>query len=163
MTRRFRTFREKDNGVAMVWLATTVVLLLGTAGFAVDLGWLYLNASRAQRAADSAAMAGVVNLPGFPVTADLEARDAGRANGYDICNPSTTGCADTMATAPLSDHELWVELRTEVDSFFLGVLGFDSFGITREATAEYVKPVPLGSPNRCFGQDPTGTYCTPNV
>ena len=159
MIRRYREIREDDRGVAMVWLATTIVLLLGTAGFAVDLGWLYLNASRAQRTVDAAAMAGVVHLPGFPTTADLDARDAGRANGYDICNPSSTGCADEMVTTPLSDNELHVEMRTTVDSFFLAVMGFDTFGITREATAEYVKPVPLGSPSNCFGRDPTSTYC----
>jgi len=160
MIRRFREFRQEDNGVAMVWLATTIVLLLGTAGFAVDLGWLYLNASRAQRTVDSAAMAGVVHLPGFPNKADLDARNAARANGYDVCDPLVLGCSDTLVATQLSDSELEVELHTEVNSFFLGVMGFESFGITRKATAQYVKPVPMGSPNRCFGRDPTGTYCT---
>ncbi|MEE8374884.1 MAG: TadE/TadG family type IV pilus assembly protein [Acidimicrobiia bacterium] len=42
-------FRQAESGVAMVWLATKLVLLLGTAGFAVDLGWLYLSTSRTQR------------------------------------------------------------------------------------------------------------------
>jgi Flp pilus assembly protein TadG len=153
-------FREADNGVAMVWLATTLVLLLGTAGFAVDLGWLYLNTSRTQRSVDAAAMAGVVNLPGFPVTADLEARDAARANGYDVCDPLQTGCADTLTSTPLTESMLEVTLSTTVNSFFLAVMGFDNFKITRTATAEYVKTVPMGSPTRCFGRDPTGTYCT---
>ena len=155
-----RKFRETENGVAMVWLATTIVLLLGTAGFAVDLGWLYLNTTRTQRSADAAAMAGVVHLPGFPVSADLDARNAARANGYDVCDPADTGCVDTLTATPLSDYELEVSLSTTVDSFFLAVLGFDTFDITRTAKAEYVKPVPLGSPNQCFGRDPTGTYCT---
>ncbi len=159
MIRLIRRLRDEENAVAMVWLATTLVLLLGTAGFAVDLGWLYLNASRTQRSVDAAAMAGVVNLPGFPVTADLEARDAARANGYDVCDPLTTGCVDTLTATALSDNQLEVELSTTVDSFFLAVLGFDDFTITRKATAEYVKPVPLGSPTRCFGRDPTGIYC----
>ena len=163
MMRKFRELRTEDGGIALVWLATTVVLLLGTAGFAVDLGWLYLNASRAQRTVDSAALAGVVHLPGFPNKADLDARDAARANQYDVCDPSFTGCADILVSTPLSDNELEVELSTTVDSFFMAVLGFDSFDITRKATAEYVKPVPLGSPNRCFGQDPTGTRCASSI
>jgi len=160
MRRVISKFRETDNGVAMVWLATTLVLLLGTAGFAVDLGWLYLNTSRTQRSVDAAAMAGVVNLPGFPATADLEARDAARANGYDVCDPLQTGCADTLTSTPLTESVLEVTLSTTVNSFFLAVMGFDNFKITRTAKAEYVKPVPMGSPNRCFGRDPTGTYCT---
>ena len=154
-----QAWEADEKGVAMVWLATTIVLLLGTAGFAVDLGWLYLNASRAQRTVDSAAMAGVVHLPGFPNSADLDARDAARANGFDVCDPGFSGCADALTSTPLSENELHVELETEVNSFFLGVLGFETFDISREATAEYVKPVPLGSPSRCFGRDPTSTYC----
>ena len=63
MRRLVSKFREAENGVAMVWLATTLVLLLGTAGFAVDLGWLYLNTSRTQRSVDAAAMAGVSGGP----------------------------------------------------------------------------------------------------
>ena len=159
MIRKFRELKERDSGVAMVWLATTVVLLLGTAGFAVDLGWLYLNASRVQRTADSAAMAGVIHLPGFPASADLDARDAARANGYDVCDPGFTGCTDTLISTPITDSMLEVEIQTQVDSFFMAVLGFDSFDIARESTAQYVKPVPLGSPDRCFGRDPTSTYC----
>lgn len=163
MRRLISRIRRKEDGVAMVWLATTLVLLLGTAGFAVDLGWMYLSASRAQRTVDSAAMAGVVHLPGFPLDADLDARDAARANGYDVCDPGNSGCSDTLVSTPLSENELQVSLDTTIPSFFLAVLGFDSFDIQREATAEYIKPVPLGSPNRCFGQDPTGTYCPANI
>lgn len=158
MIRRF--FDERERGAALAWFTISVVLLIGAAGFAVDLGWMYLNASRVQRTVDSAALAGVVHLPGFPNSADLDARDAARANGFDVCDPGILGCSDILTSTPLTDHKLQVELETEIDALFTKVLGFDSFGITREATAEYVKPVPLGSPDRCFGQDPTGTFCT---
>ncbi len=153
---------RREDGVALVWFSITIVFHLGTAGFAVDLGWMYLNASRTQRAADAAAMAGVVHLPGFPSSADSDARDSARSNGYDICDPGNSGCVDALIATPIAESQLEVELATTIPSFFLAVLGFDSFDITRSATAEYVKPVPMGSPNRCFGQDPTGTYCTPD-
>jgi hypothetical protein len=156
-----RAWRRED-GVAMVWFATTIVFLLGTAGFAIDLGWMYLNASRTQRTVDAAAMAGVVHLPGFPQSADSDARSTARANGYDVCDPGNTGCADTLVATPIAESQLEVEISTTIPSFFLAVLGFDSFDVTRSAVAEYVKPVPMGSPNRCFGQDPTGTYCAPD-
>jgi len=159
MRQLIRKLRDAENGIALVWFATTLVLLIGTAGFAVDLGWLYLNSSRTQRSADAAATAGVVHLPGFPANADLDARDAARANGYDVCDPLQSGCADTLISTPLTESVLQVELQTSVRSFFLAVLGFNSFDITRTAKAEYVKPVPMGSPNRCFGRDPTGTFC----
>ena len=149
--------RPKDEGITLVWLALTLVLLIGMAGFGTDLGWLFLNTSRAQKAVDAAALAGVVNLPGFPNLAEEDAEDAARANGYDPDG------ADTLIVTPLDEDRLHAELQTQVDTFFLKVLGFDHFDISREATAEYVKPVPLGSPNRCFGQDPTGGFCTANI
>ena len=163
MRELIKKLRSQDRGVAMAWLATTLVLLLGTAGFAVDLGWMYLSASRLQRTVDAAAMAGVVHLPGFPSQADLDARATARANTYDVCDPGSSGCDDTLTATPLADNELQVSMSTTIPSFFLGVLGFESFDITRSATAEYIKPVPLGSPDQCFGQDPRGQFCTPDV
>jgi hypothetical protein len=148
--------RRREDGLALVWLGLTLVLLIGMAGFGTDLGWLYLNTSRAQKAADSAALAGVVNLPGFPILAESDAKDAARANGYDPDG------ADTLVVTPLSEDRLHVELHTRIDTFFLKVLGFDHFDITREATSEYLKPIPLGSPNPCFGQDGNGAICDPN-
>jgi hypothetical protein len=145
---------KRDDGIALVWLAITLVLLIGMAGFGLDLGWIYLNTARAQKAVDAAALAGVVNLPGFILQAESDADDAARANGYDPDG------ADDLAVTPLADNKLHAELRTQIAPIFLGVLGFDHFNITRESTAEYIKPIPLGSPNNCFGFDPTGTFCS---
>jgi hypothetical protein len=136
---------RNDDGVSLVFLAMTLVLLIGMSGFAIDLGWLYLNTTRTQKAVDSAALAGVVNLPGFITQANVDAADAARANGYD------PGGADTLTVTPLADNKLHAELQTQVEPFFLQVLGFQQFTITREATSEYIKPVPLGNPNNCFG------------
>jgi hypothetical protein len=38
-----------------------------------------------------------------------------------------------------------------VPTFFMKLFGFESFGVTRVSTAEYVKPVPIGSPDNTFG------------
>jgi hypothetical protein len=92
-----------------------------------------------------------VNLPGFNPLPDAAA--AAQANGYD------PGGADTLVVTPIDDNELQVTLTTKVDTFFLGVLGFNQFTVTREAKARYVKPVPLGSPNRCFGRSPSTPDC----
>jgi uncharacterized membrane protein len=128
---------KRDDGIALVWLAITLVLLIGMAGFGLDLGWIYLNTARAQKAVDAAALAGVVNLPGFILQAESDADDAARANGYDPDG------ADDLAVTPLADNKLHAELRTQIAPIFLGVLGFDHFNITRESTAEYIKPIPL--------------------
>jgi len=143
MTEMVRNLRREDGGFSLVWLAIILVLLLGMAGFATDLGWIYLNTVRTQNAVDAAALAGVVNLPGFDPAPDAEA--AARANGYD------PGGADTLTLTPNADNQLHAELSTSVSPFFMKVFGFTHFDITREATAEYIKPVPLGSPSNCFG------------
>ena len=138
-----RRLFKRDEGFTLAWLAMILFLLLAMAGFGTDLGWIYLNTVRTQNAVDAAALAGVVNLPGFDPGPDAEA--AARANGYD------PGGADTLALTPTDENELHAELSTSIEPFFMRVLGFTHFDITRESTARYIKPVPLGSPSNCFG------------
>ena len=136
-----------ERGVVMLWVAGMLVALLGVSAFAVDLGWLYLNTSRLQKAADAAALAGVVNLPASVVQANADAQGAASANKFPIGNPIT----NTFASQVLTDNQYEVTLGTRVGTFFLKVLGINSFAVSRVATAQYVLPVPMGSPANCFG------------
>lgn len=135
----------EERGAALLWVAGSLVVLLAMAAFAVDLGWVYLNRSRLQAAADAAALAGVVNLPGFPDEADNDAALAAAANHFPI------GAETSMSTHATGDNQFEVTLSTSVDTFFLPVVGINSFNISRSATAEYIKPVALGSPDNTFG------------
>lgn len=137
--------RKKEKGAVLIWVAGSLVVLLAMAAFAVDLGWFYLNRSRLQAAADSAALAGVVNLPGFPADADADAASAAGSNGFPI------GTTTSMTTNVTGDNQFEVGLMTTVDTFFLKVLGFETMDIFSDATAEYIKPVALGSPSNTFG------------
>jgi hypothetical protein len=132
-----------------------IVLLLGMSAFAVDLGWLYLSGARVQRAADSASLAGVVFLPGDVANVTASAIDGATANSFDIGTVNGTpvggGGPDELSWRQLADNRLEVTLSSEVPTFFMKLFGFDSFGITRVSTAEYVKPVPIGSPTNTFG------------
>ncbi len=83
MRKLFERAREKDNGTAMILVAMSMVLLLGMAAFGTDLAWFYLNASRVQRAADAAALGGVVWLPDDTVTANSTALATALQNGYE--------------------------------------------------------------------------------
>lgn len=143
---------KNERGVVMLWVAGMLVALLGVSAFAVDLGWLYLNTSRLQKAADAAALAGVVNLPASPVQADAEAQGAASANKFPIGNP----VSNTFASEVLPDNQYEVTLGAQVGTFFLKVVGINSFAIQRVATAQYVLPVPMGSPANCFGIGTTG-------
>ncbi len=157
MRRIFGRKLKDEKGATLLWVAGSLVALLAVSAFAVDLGWVYLNSTRAQQAADSAALAGVVNLPSFVAQAQTDAENAAAANDFPI------GGTNTLVATPLPENKLHVELRTQIPTFFLKVVGINTMSITREATAQYVLPVPLGSPSRCFGQDPTGTYCPANI
>jgi hypothetical protein len=147
-----RRLFKREEGFTLAWLAMILFLLLAMAGFGTDLGWIYLNSVRTQNAADAAALAGVVNLPGFDPAPDAES--AARANGYD------PGGADTLALTPTAENELHAELSTSIEPFFMRVLGFTQFDITRESTARYIKPVPLGSPSNCFGGGGSAPPCS---
>ncbi|HEY7469750.1 MAG TPA: Tad domain-containing protein [Acidimicrobiia bacterium] len=154
-SRRLASNDDDEKGAALPFVAAILVLLIGISAFAVDLGWLYLNGARLQRAADSSALAGVVFLPGdIPEVVD-QAVDGANANGWDIGEvngaPLAGGGADELNWQALADNKLEVSLSTTVPTFFLKVLGIDTFDVTRRATAEYVKPVPIGSPDPCFG------------
>lgn len=172
MTNRFTSsldrVRNDESGAALPLIATMMILLIGVTAFAVDLGWIYLNSSRIQRAVDSAALAGVPYLPGDTANVNTFTVSGAEANGYDVGTlngaPTGSGGPDNLAWAALADNRLNVTLDASIPTFFIKILGFDSIDISRTATAEYVKPVPLGSPDPCFGIGATsieGQDCDP--
>jgi hypothetical protein len=145
MTKKLRRRFRKERGAALLWLTGSMVILLAFSALAVDLAWIYVNSSRLQNAADAAALAGVINIPAFPDRARSDAADAAAANGFPV------GTDVSLASTPLGDHSLEVTLRTSTPTYFLKALGIRQFQITRTSTAQYVKPVPMGSPSSCFG------------
>lgn len=136
--------RSDDRGAVLVWVAGSMVAFLGFSALAVDLGYLYVRTTQLQNAADAAATAGVVHIPNNPAAAESDARNAANANGF----PQPGG---VDVTTVLDDNSLQARLSTEVETFFLRALGRDHFDVVREARAEYIKPVRLGSPTGQFG------------
>jgi hypothetical protein len=143
--------RNHERGAALPTVAIMLVVLLGMAAFAVDLGWLYLNANRVQKTADAAALAGVVNLPTDVAQAQADAASAATANGF---------ASAALTATPGPDNRLDVEVTAAVETFFLNVFGIGTVDVTRQASAQFILPVPLGSPDNCMGRDPTGLYCS---
>ena len=140
-----RSGSTHEEGAVLIWVAGALVALMALAAFAVDLGWILLNRSQLQSAADSAALAGVVNLPADPGQADVDALSAARINDFPV------GAVTSMSTTVLGDNSFQVDMATTVDTFFLKVIGIDTMDVTRTAVAEYIKPVRLGSPDNQFG------------
>ena len=104
MTLRQR-LRSEDDGAVYVLMVLAIFILFAMAAFAVDVGWIFLNKSRAQRAADSAALAGVTALPAEPTIAIARAHEFAAVNGYDDTDPNTV-----VTPTPTADNELLLQI-----------------------------------------------------
>ena len=150
--RRFAEKSRRERGVVLVWFALMLIVLMGFAGFAVDLSNWWLQAERLQRAADSGAHAGVVYLPADMTGATSTARAEVVKNGYQL---NGSGANATVAVSQEANpNQLRVAITSQVSTFFVKLLGVDTVTLTREAVAEYIAPVPMGSPENKLGNDP---------
>jgi Flp pilus assembly protein TadG len=146
---------DREAGVVLVWMSLMIAVLLGMAGLSLDVANWYLQGNREQKAADAAALAGAVYLPDDPGRAFSTARDLASRNGYT---------ADTHTTVTVSQEQKRSQLRVtitrEINNFFGALLRLPTTTITRTSVAEFVGPVPMGSPASTFGDEPTGDTTT---
>lgn len=140
--------RQREGGYVLTIFGLLLVPLLLMAGLAVDVGYWYNRASDIQKAADAASLAGVVWLPDANKARQV-ALDVAERNGFKHGDPGITVTATPSTKAP---RRLKVTIRdTRVSSFFYKNLGGSNIGLTRTSFAEYVTPVPMGSPRNFFG------------
>ena len=136
------------RGQVLIIAGGIMVVLIALVGLVVDLGWYQDNVLRVQRAADAAALAGVVDLPAKVPTAYGLAIDEATKNGY------VDGTGPTVVT-PTQDsgnpRRLNVTISTTIDTFFLRVIGLSTLPITRSSSAEFILPIPMGSPLNYYG------------
>ena len=158
--------RPRQRGQILVIFAASILVMLGFCAIVVDVSWYWANSLRVQRAADAAALAGVVSLPGNLAAGQATAVTSAAQNGYTVSN----GCkADgvTPATVPgmcanadqANDRQLDVTISEPVNTFFMHIFGLTSITATRSSKAIYVLPVPMGSPQNYYG---VGCFKTPS-
>jgi Flp pilus assembly protein TadG len=147
----------------MMLISVSLVVVLGMAALAVDVGNLWTARRRMQNAADAAAMAGVdaisVGETGSSVTD--AAQDAAAQNGF------TNGSTTTTSTSPVSvavynppTSGFYQGLSTAVQvvvsqpqpTYFMRVLGWTQVPVSTTATA-----LAIGSGSCIFGLDPSAT------
>jgi Flp pilus assembly protein TadG len=148
-TDRRRRRMKGEEGYVIVLTALLLLPLLAVTGLAVDLGAWYARAAAIQRAADAAALAGVVYLPDLGA-ASARAEAIAAANGFG--DGADGGRIDvTVTQISGTDSKLQVSITdSKADQFFSGVFT-NNVDITRSSTAEYVRPVPMGSPKNFLG------------
>jgi len=156
IARRF--FREDgENGVVLVLTALSMVILMGMAAFAVDLGWLYYSQLNVRKAAEAAALAGVVHMP-LPACSDpvLGTEPYDVALSIASTHGYNHGANATVAPSKGANcNQLTVSIGSTVDTFFMRVFGRDAFNINETATAEQLPPLKIGSDESYLGEDPT--------
>ncbi|MCP5030152.1 MAG: hypothetical protein GY929_28110, partial [Actinomycetia bacterium] len=140
-----------DGGYILTMAGLILVPLVMVVGFAVDIGSWYLQAAETQRAADASALAAVVWLPDMS-SATTEARATAAKNGYEH------GVNATVTVTELDSRRIQVDITEDTDLYFT-TLFLTPFDLTRGATAEFVRPVPLGSPRNILG---SGDLLSPN-
>lgn len=139
---------KRPRGQILVLFAMAIVAMMGMVAVVIDVSWYWATALRVQRAADAAALAGVVWLPGQPGTAYTTARAEAVKNGYA---DGVAGVTVVPAQDPSNNRRLGVTISGSVGTYFMRVIGIDSIPISRVAKAEFVLPVPMGSPQNYFG------------
>ncbi len=143
----------RDAGYVLALGALLMLPLIVAVGFAVDLGSWLAQANREQRAADAAALAGVTWLPDVGTATDV-ALEAAAKNGYcDAAAVSANHCATANANITVTQvpgQRLQVLVESSADIFFAGLV-MDDLQLSRQAIAENLLPVPMGSPRNFIG------------
>jgi Putative Flp pilus-assembly TadE/G-like len=138
--------RVRERGYLVVLTAFALLPIVVFVSFSVDVGAWYARASKLQRTADAAALAGVVWMPDLTKATSVALETVAR-NGI---TPSAT-LSVTVSAVPNDPHLVKVTISDgRVPQFFSKVV-MGPLRITRAATARYQSAIPLGSPNNYFG------------
>ena len=68
---------HRSHGQILVIYVMSIIVIAGLMGLVIDVTWYWSNSLRVQRAADAAALAGAVDLPGNPGNATAHAIGTG--------------------------------------------------------------------------------------
>jgi putative Flp pilus-assembly TadE/G-like protein len=137
-----------DRGQVIVVAALLMTMLLALAGIGVDISWFQFNLIRMQRAADAAALAGVVYLPGNQAGAFNAAYAEATKNGF---TNGVGGVTIVPRQDLINNRMLEVTIQGPVQTWFARLLGTSTIQGSRVARAEFVLPVPMGSPQDYYG------------
>jgi Flp pilus assembly protein TadG len=139
----------RSRGQVLVIFTLSILVFIGLSAIVTDVAWYWANSLRIQRAADAAALAGVVHLPDTtPTEAIAVARAEATKNGY---THNANGYTVTPIPDPANKRRLAVTISGPVSTYFANLFGITSFPASRTGKAEYVLPVPMGSPENYYG------------
>jgi Putative Flp pilus-assembly TadE/G-like len=127
--------RKNERGQAIVLMVLSLVVLIGMAALAIDVGSWYRTKRRLQGTADAAALAGAQQLPKSPGAARTMAMDYADKNGGDV------SASDIQIAATFNDNDtIRVKAKRTDAGVFSGVLGITSSDIDASAAARVDTP-----------------------
>ena len=135
-----KNIKARRRGVAFIYLAISMLALLGVTGLVIDIGHLHMKEAQAGRAADAAALAGAMQMPD-EAAALAAAREYAQKNNY-FNGRGGTVVTGTVDSADPSRYTVHIERPEPL--FFIRVLGNGStqqVGATE--TAQYTSAVPV--------------------
>ena len=152
--------QEKEDGYAIALVALLLIPLIGFMALAIDVGAWYTQATKVQRAVDASALSSVVWMPDT-AQARVVAEETMSKHGIDFTETfiDENGIAQTRWDPPIiesvngNEFQVRVVLTDNNAPVFFGKLFVENVSITRQAIAEFVKPVPLGSRSNTFGNN----------
>jgi hypothetical protein len=127
--------KTRQSGQALIAVAFGLVVLLGAAGLAVDMGYLRYQKRLEQSAADSAALAGATERA-FGGNFDQAAKTDSGSNGFadGVNNVTVTVTATTYNGNP---NAVQVQVAAVQPIFFMKVFGLANPTVTANATAVF--------------------------
>jgi hypothetical protein len=149
--------RLKQAGQIIAIFALMLTAIIGLVGIAIDVTFAWRAELQVQRAADAAALAGVVYLPGNISGGTTASLQEATKNGFT----SGSGTSVSAHQDASNIRQMDVAITTPVPTFFVRVFGINSFTVTRDSKAVYILPVPMGSPDPYYGD--FGTYKMKNA
>jgi Putative Flp pilus-assembly TadE/G-like len=144
---------RRQRGQVLAIFAASIFLFVAILAVVIDISWYWANNLRVQRAADAAALAGVVWLPGAQGSAYTTARDEATKNGYTggVGGVTVNPQQDSVVNPGGDPRQLDVTVSAPVNTFFMRLFGINQITAKRTGKAIYVQPVPMGSPQNYYG------------
>jgi hypothetical protein len=121
------------RGQILVLVVLMIPVMVGVTGLALDTSNLLTHRDAAQNAADLAALAATIDLPGAPVSARTAAQRIAASNKHAN---GTAGIGVTVTTPYLGDSaQVEVKINDTVNIMFMRLFGFRRLVVTARAVA----------------------------
>ncbi|HYB92012.1 MAG TPA: pilus assembly protein TadG-related protein [Candidatus Binataceae bacterium] len=138
-TTKISTSRRFRSGQAVVLATASIVVLIGFAALAVDIGMFYATRRRMQSAADAAAIAGAGALLGSSSVAAgyaTAAQDVAKLDGFQNSQNGITVTATKVSCPGASSQQcVQVNVSQAVPTYFLRALGYSTMNVSTQAIA----------------------------